>query len=270
MRNFLGKVAIVTGSSRGIGEAVSMALARAGASVVLAARSSRDIENYAAESTIEAVADRIASEGGRAIAVRTDLTKPDDLDNLVAVARETFGSTDILINNAAAFGIASALRMSVTRYRLCFEVNVFAPYRLMQLVLPEMAERNSGHIVNITSDASRRPPPGPYRNEESSPMGGGAAYGASKLALEHLTRSVAEEFSDRGISVNALMPSAPLPTQAVLDAVPDIEEAGSLESFVEAVMMLAAADPRELSGTVWYSEDLLHPELGVRGWMGSI
>jgi NAD(P)-dependent dehydrogenase (short-subunit alcohol dehydrogenase family) len=186
----------------------------------------------------------------------------------VARTHEVFGPIDILINNAAAFGMASALTMPVTRYRLCFEVNVFAPYRLMQLVLPDMVEKQGGHIVNISSDASRRPPPGPYRDGQLA--AGGAAYGASKFALEHLTRSIAAEFSSRGVAVNAVMPSLPIATQSVLEAVPDTTEFGSLSDFVKAVMMLANADPSELNGGVWYSEDLRHPDRAPRGWLGSL
>ena len=96
-----------------------------------------------------------------------------------------------------------------------------------------------------------------------------AAYGTSKLALEHLTRCVAYEVTGAGIAVNALAPSLPVPTPGLAWVGGDVGPTATRESFAEAAVRLAVADPRTMSGQIWHSEDLLHPELGRRGWLGS-
>ena len=260
-----GKVAIITGASRGIGEALAVAFAREGAAVAVAART-EDASESRLPGTIHDVAERIADAGGRALAVRCDVAKEDDRVALVETVRATLGPIDILVNNAAAFGAAPLLDMRLERYRVCYEVNVFAPYRLMQLVVPEMVERGRGWIVNISSDASRRPPEGPY---SANPDRGATAYGGSKAALEHLTRSVASEFASKGIAVNAILPSMAVPTPSALEVFPVLHESISYEDFVEATLRLATADPAATNGMILYSEDILHPELGRRGWLAT-
>jgi NAD(P)-dependent dehydrogenase (short-subunit alcohol dehydrogenase family) len=139
--------------------------------------------------------------------------------------------------------------------RTQFEVNLLAPWRLMQLVLPVMFDRGRGWVVNIGSEAARM-------------HGPAAAYGASKAALEHLTRSVAAETEGRGVAVNALVPSSPIAT-------PGLEWVGGGGSdsqpparFAEAVVHLADVDPAIVNGEILYSEDVLESALVPRGWLG--
>jgi NAD(P)-dependent dehydrogenase (short-subunit alcohol dehydrogenase family) len=258
-------VAVVTGASRGIGASIARAFAAEGAAVAIAARTDVPAPD-APEGTLADVAHEITELGGTALVVRCNVASADDLTALVQRVNHELGPVDVLVNNAAAFGTNSLLAMPVRRYRLCFDVNVFGPFLLMQLVVPSMVERGRGWIVNITSDASRRPPPGPY--EHADPVGA-PGYGSSKAALEHLTRSVAREFCESGIAVNALMPSMPVATPSMLSLEPNLDEQVSAESFAEATIRLSTCDPRELTGQVLYSEDVLHPELGIRGWLGT-
>jgi 7-alpha-hydroxysteroid dehydrogenase len=260
---YAGRVAIVTGASRGIGAAIARALAAEGAAVVVAARTEVDGQSRHSGST-RSVASEIREQGGESLSVRCDVASEPDRVALVAATKQAFGTVDILINNAAAFGTTGFLALPPRRMQLCFEVNVFAAYHLMQLVLPTMIERGQGWIVNITSDASRRPAEGPYSGQ---PGPGGAAYGCSKLALEFLTRSVASEMFVHGIAVNSLMPSKAVPTPSMLDAVPELNEFVTVESFAEATLRLAGCDPAVCNGQALYSEDVLHPELGTRGWL---
>jgi 7-alpha-hydroxysteroid dehydrogenase len=260
---YAGRVAIVTGASRGIGSTIARSLAAEGAAVVVAARTQVEGKSRHSGST-ESVASQIKELGGKSISVRCDVASDSDRVALVEAAKRAFGPVDIMINNAAAFGTTDFLALPLRRMQLCFEVNVFAAYHLMQLVLPDMVERGQGWIVNITSDASRRPAEGPYSGQ---PSPGGAAYGCSKLALEFLTRSVASEMFVHGVAVNALMPSLPVPTPSMLDAMPELSEFVTAESFAEATLRLASCDPTECNGQVLYSEDVLHPELGTRGWL---
>jgi NAD(P)-dependent dehydrogenase (short-subunit alcohol dehydrogenase family) len=260
---FAGRVAIVTGASRGIGETIAKALAAEGAAVVVAART--QVEGQSRHSgSIESVASQITEQGGESLSVRCDVASEPDRVALIEAANSAFGPIDILVNNAAAFGTTGLLALPLRRMQLCFEVNVFAAYHLMQLVLPDMVERGQGWILNITSDASRRPAEGPYSGQAGQ---GGAAYGCSKLALEFLTRSVASEMFVHGIAVNSLMPSMAVPTPSMLDAVPELKEFVTAESFAEAALTLASCDPSVCNGQALYSEDVLHPELGIRGWL---
>ncbi len=291
-----GRVAIVTGASRGIGAGLAETLAREGAAVAVAARSEQSW-NERLPGTIGETVSRIERSGGRAIAVRADMTVDEDLVNLVEAAASRLGPVDILINNAAVtvpgrppgkeagplgsggqgpqaappagrgiVGQSGFLSFPLKGYRLHFEVNVFAAYRLMQLVLPGMIEGGLGSILNITSDASRRPPEGPYRNAGGTTA---FAYGGGKAALEHLTRAVAFEMQPHGIGVNALMPSLPVATPGMLYQTPVLDEQVSLDSFCEAAVRLLCTSPDVATGRIEYSEDVLHPDLGRRGWLGS-
>jgi NAD(P)-dependent dehydrogenase (short-subunit alcohol dehydrogenase family) len=149
-------------------------------------------------------------------------------------------------------------------YRLHFEVGLFATYRLMQLVLPDMIEAGRGAIVNISSLAAFVPGAGPY---ERPARATGAAYGGNKAAMHHLTQSVAAEVAVHGVSVNALLPSEPVLTPGNLVAAAGTEEWASAEDFAEATVRLALADPAVTTGQILWSDDVLHPELGPRGWL---
>jgi 7-alpha-hydroxysteroid dehydrogenase len=288
---FGGRVALVTGASRGIGAALSSALAAEGAAVACAARTER-VWDERLPGTIHDTVDAIRRGGGHAIAVRCDLTVETDIVDLAATVARELGQVDILVNNAAltvpgrppvqaapppapaarppsaaadSAGPPGFLGFPLKGYRRHFEVDVFAAYRLMQLVLPGMIAAGRGSILNITSDASRRPGEGPW------PGAGGPtpfAYGGAKAALEHLTQAVAFEMQPHGVSVNALMPSLPVATPGLVVTAPGIDASLPMADFCAAALRLLAAPASQLTGRVAYSEDVLHPELGRRGWLG--
>lgn len=307
-RRLAGRVAIVTGASRGIGEAIARGFAAEGASVAVAARTEQ-VWNERLPGTIYEVAEQINAAGGRAIAVRCDVGRPEDLEQLVDVVHDELGPVDVLVNNAtltapgrppapagsvsggsttAALapsttapaaeparprppGISedrlSFLNFPVKGYRLHFEIGVFGAYRLMQLVLPDMIERGQGSIVNISSGAAFVPGEGPYGDRAGRISN--FAYGGNKAALQHLTQAVAQEMATYGIAVNALLPSLAVRTPGLTATSGGREMAEiSMESFVEATIRLAVTSPEETSGIVAWSEDVLHPELGRRGWLG--
>ena len=282
-----GRVAIVTGASRGIGEAVARLFAREGAAVAVVARTEQVFDDRLPGTIHDTVA-AIESDGGRAVAIRADLADEDDVDRVVDEARAAFGPIDLLVNNAALTvpgrpptGDAPRppkerppARTTTTRpgsflgfplkgYRLHFQIGVFASYRLMQLVLPDMVELGRGGIVNISSLAAFLPGSGPYERPGGPTV---LAYGGNKAALHHLTQAVALEVAPYNVAVNALLPSEPVLTPGNRIAYPGDDFAG-VDDFAEATLQVALADPAVRTGQILWSEDVLHPELGTRGWL---
>lgn len=182
-----GKVAIVTGGGKGIGRAVALGLAAAGAAVVVAARTKEEIE---------AVAEEIRHGGGKALAVATDLTVNEQLENLVQTALDAFGGRiDILVNNAARSFLRGLLDLREDGWDKAFDTNVKAVWLLSRLVARKMIEQKGGQIINITTVGAEKA------------EAGMAAYGCSKAALKMLTRCMAREWAAFGIRVNAVGPT---------------------------------------------------------------
>lgn len=277
----MGRVAIVTGASRGIGRAVAERLASGGVSVVVAARTVTSGGRL--EGSIKEVEQAIRGDGGTALAVPCDVADPSACAELVAIARETFGPVDILVNNAALTvpdgrsQPEDAPRLSVNEalsivnfpldaYRRAFEVNLFGAYRLVQLVAPDMIARGRGNIVNISSDAAQSPGDGPYPQTPGLPLHG---YATSKAALEHLTRTVAYELARHNVSVNAVLPSLAIATPGTVFASGGLVGTTlPMDRFVDAVELLCAVPSDERTGSVVHSEDLLDRTRPRRGWLG--
>ena len=181
-----GKVAVVNGASRGIGEAIARGLAACGAQVVL---SSRSLDS------VRAVADSIEAEGGSARAMACHAGKTGDIDALFRGVGEAFGRLDILINNAATnpyYGPAHGLGEAA--FEKTVEVNLKGPYFMMSRALPLMIESGGGSIINVASIVAVMPMPGQ------------TVYAMTKAGLISLTRSFAKEYGQQGIRVNAILP----------------------------------------------------------------
>ena len=275
-----GRTAIVTGASRGLGRAIALALAAEGAAVAVAARTEQ-VWNDKLPGTIGETVAEIEAAGGRAVAIRADLTNRDDLPRLVEETRAALGPVTVLVNNAAftapgrpptpgaapptqAKKAAKAqvpqadwppfVGTPVHAFRRHFEIAVFAAYELMQLVVPDMLDAGGGAIVNISSIASRIPGTGPYSDFSGGILPG---YGGSKAALEHLTESAAYELQRRNISVNALSPSQAMMTPGLSYYRTDFDDIGSETDFAEAVVRLALVDPNTVTGrTIGHREVL--------------
>ncbi len=155
-----GRVAIVTGASRGIGVAIAERLAAEGASVAVAARTLEPHPRL--PGTLRETVAAIEKQGGRALAVQADLLDAASRARLVQETEAELGPIDILVNNAAAAFYMPFERYSEKRFRVAFEVNLRAPFELAQLVLPGMRQRKCGWILNISSATSRLPQGPPY------------------------------------------------------------------------------------------------------------
>ena len=156
-----GKVAIVTGASRGIGEAIARLFAQEGASVVCGARTLSEGQHFL-PGTLEHTVKQIVAGGGKAVAVKVDLAKEEDCERIVAESRRAFGRVDVLVNNAVVSWYIPIKDFKVSHWRAMLAVDLTAPFLLAQRVIPEMIERRNGWIVNISSGASRGLGQGPY------------------------------------------------------------------------------------------------------------
>jgi len=250
-----GKVALVTGASRGIGEAISVRLAMEGARVVASARTAADRESKL-PGTLADTVERIRKAGGEATFVKADLAIREDRERLVAEAVAAYGPIDILVNNAAITYFIPVAGFPEKRFKLMMEVQVYAPFHLSQLVLPSMKARGSGHIVNISSPAGIDPKP-PYNARAGA---GGTVYGMCKAALERFSTGLAAEVYDDGIAVNAVSPGlVATPGVAVHGLINERtkDRVQPIEFIAEAVYQLASGDPKTLTGRVAYAAPLL-------------
>lgn len=255
-----GKVALVTGASRGIGEAIAVRLAMEGARVVASARTEKAGESKL-PGTLGDTIERIRKAGGDATLIKADLAQAGERERLVATAVATYGAIDILVNNAAITFFMPVSEFTEKRFKLMMEVQVYAPFHLSQLVLPSMRERRTGAIVNISSPAGIHPKP-PYQNAGR----GGTVYGMCKAALERFTTGLAAEVADEGIAVNVVSPGlVATPGVAVHGLINERtkDRVQPIEYIAEAVYRLAIADPAVMSGRVAYAEPLLK-ELDVK------
>jgi len=253
------KVALVTGGSRGLGKAIAKRLAAEGATVAIAARTLDPDEKYVG--SLRETCDEITAAGGRAVAVQADLSDSDDRARMVAEVVEQVGSPDILVNNAAVTFLRALDEFPERRVKVMFEMHVFAPLHLVQLVLPGMRERKRGWICNMTSIAADHPPGPPFSEFDTS--AGFGVYGMCKAAQDRMTGSLAAELYADGIAVNAAAPSDPVATEGAgaLDLAKTNTEDISL--ITETAFRLCTADPATFTGRIVRTQ----PFLRDVGWL---
>jgi NAD(P)-dependent dehydrogenase (short-subunit alcohol dehydrogenase family) len=220
-----GKVVIVTGASRGIGRALALGFADAGAAVVCAARSIDACESVAAE---------IVTSGGRAIAVRTDIGDLSAHAALIDAARATYGRLDVLVNNAGVLKPHVTTRVSEAELDRMYEVNLKGPLFLSVTALDLLAADGGGAIVNIGALCA------------TQPMEGIGAYCAIKAAMANWSTTMAREWAARGVRVNTLVPGS-IATDMILPVDPAKREAFSAE-MAEQNLFKRLGQPDDLVG----------------------
>ncbi len=253
-----GKVAVVTGASRGIGQAIAELFASEGAKIVCAARTVNE-GDHPLEGSLARTVQAIKEAGGDALAVAANVSEEADCIKLIEQARAHFGQVDILVNNAALNYYVPIVDYATNRWIRAFAVNVHGPFMLSKVVLPEMIERQRGAIVNISSGAAIGPGRGPY---EDTTVRGGTMYGASKAALERFTQGLAQEVAAYGgIAVSALSPSRVVPTPGtvfhhLVDGMDD-PRGEPPDLMARASLLLASEPAEEVNGRVTYSQQIL-------------
>jgi citronellol/citronellal dehydrogenase len=257
-----GRVALVTGASRGIGAAIAVRLALAGASVAVTARTLDDSGAPTLSGSLRATVAAIEEVGAEGLAVAADLTDADARASIVPDVEAGLGPVDILVNNAAAALYAPVAEMPLRRRELLFEVNVHAPVDLAQAVLPHMLARGEGWIVNISSATSAHPVGPPYPRVAMGTTT--TPYGAAKAALDRFTTGLAAEVYESGIAVNALSPVTGVLTEGaevVLAGRVDTSGFEPVEHMAEAAAHLATCSVGECTGRLVSSGALLR-EIG--------
>lgn len=253
-----GKVAIVTGASRGIGETIATRFAAEGAKLVCAARTLHEGEHMF-EGSLGRAVETIKAAGGEAMAVQADVSAEADCLALVEAARAAYGPVDILVNNAALTYYIPTADYPTNRWVRAFAVNVHGPFMLSKAVLPDMTAGRGGAIVNIGSGAAIGPGRGPY---EDQTVRGGVMYGATKAALERFTQGLAQEVSGHGnVTVACVSPAHVVATPGTIHHQlvdgPDDPRGEPPGLMADAVLLLASEPAAKVNGRVTYSQQIL-------------
>ena len=227
------RVALITGSGRGIGRAIAQLFAKEGAAVFLTARTEKELASTTAA---------IATAGGRAAYSVADLSREADCTQIVAAAREKFGKIDVLVNNAGHYGpVVPVEEYPLAEFDKVIAVHLRAAFLLSKLVLPEMYLRQSGVILNISSLSAK------------AAYAWGSAYAAAKAGMLGLTRVTAAEGARKGVRVNAICPGPVTETQmskdlgAVLAKKMGVNEEEQLAGFLSGLLQGRAQTAEEIA-----------------------
>jgi 3-oxoacyl-[acyl-carrier protein] reductase len=239
MAKLKGKVAVVTGASKGIGAAIAETLGKEGASVVV---------NYASDKAgADKVIGKIIATGGKAIAIKGDVSKQSDVVNLFAETKKAFGKVDILVNNAGVYKFLPLEAIDEQHFHRHFDINVLGLLLTTKHAVQHM-NGDGGSIINLSSVASLTPPPA------------ASVYSATKGAVDVITRSLAQELGPRKIRVNSLLPGVTETEGLQANEAADksfidyavsrtpLGRVGTVEDIASAALFLASDDSRWVTG----------------------
>jgi citronellol/citronellal dehydrogenase len=245
-----GRVALITGSSRGIGKALAVRLAQEGADVVVAAKSEQSTDRL--PGSIHETADTVRTLGRRALAVATDVRDEDSIRNLIEKTIAEFGRLDILVNNAGAIWAQPILETPPKRLDLMMGINVRAAYIACYYALPHMVKQQWGHILNMCPRLSGEPSPGRV------------GYSISKHGMARLAIGLAAEHKKDNIAANTLWPRTIIESQASINwKMADRSQWRTPEILCDASCAIFAQDPRTSTGRGWIDEQALTELAGI-------
>lgn len=245
-----GRVAFITGASRGIGKAIALRLAKQGADIVIAAKSEQSSELL--PGSIHDAAREVEALGRRALAVKTDVRFEDQVQAAVEAAIERFGRIDILINNAGAIWTRPVLETPPKKFDLMMAVNVRASYLTAYYALPHMQRQRWGHILNMCPPLHTEPTPGR------------GPYMVSKLGMARIALAIAEEHRADNIAANTLWPRTIIESQASITwKMADRSQWRTPEIMCDAVCAIVSQEPAHFSGHMLIDEQALASLAGV-------
>jgi NADP-dependent 3-hydroxy acid dehydrogenase YdfG len=221
------KVVLITGASSGIGKATAMKLAKEGASVVLCARS---------EDELKKLKEKIENDGGKALVVKTDVTKPADFKNAVSRTLDEYGSVDVLINNAGLMPLSYIEKLKTDEWEKMVDVNIKGVLNGVAAVLPTMRKNKSGHIINISSSAAHNYFPG------------GAVYCATKIAVKMFSEGLRKELApEYGINVTSIEPGAV--DTSLFESITDDDIKEKLKGMED----MTTLEPEDIANAIFYA-----------------
>jgi len=245
-----GRVALVTGASRGIGKALALRLAQEGADVVIAAKSEQSTEHL--PGSIYETAKEVEALGRRALAVPTDVRNEEMVRALIESTIAAFGRIDILINNAGAIWTQPVLKTPPKKFDLIMQVNVRAAYLTAYYALPHMVKQKWGHILNMCPSMKLQPQPGRV------------CYMISKLGMAQLAIGIAAEHAPDNIAANTLWPRTPIESQATINwKMGDRSTWRTPEIMCDASMAIFGQEPGAYSGHQLIDEQVLTELAGI-------
>jgi citronellol/citronellal dehydrogenase len=245
-----GRVAIVTGASRGIGKALALRLASEGAAVTVAAKSEQS--NDRLPGSIYETAEAISTRGGRALAIPTDVRDEDSVRTMIERTVAEFGRLDILVNNAGAIWTKPILETPPKRFDLLMGVNVRAAYIACYYAISHMQRQQWGHILNMCPRLSTDAPPGKV------------AYMISKLSMARLAIGLAEEHRADNIAANTLWPRTIIESQASINwGMGNRSQWRTPEIVCDASLAIFAQEPQTCTGRQWIDEEALTELAGI-------
>lgn len=248
------KTVLITGGSRGIGKAIALNLATAGANIVIAAKTSDPHPKL--EGTIHSAVNEIQALGGKAIAVQCDIRFEDQIQQAVKVATDTYGGIDILVNNASAIQLYSSEQIEPKRYDLMQQINVRGTFFMSQACIPWLKKSDHAHILNLS----------PPLNLDPKWFGQHLPYTLSKYGMSMIVLGLSEELKSYRIGVNALWPKTIIATAAIKnlpggDHLLGISRKPTI--VADAAYAILQRDPKTYTGRFYIDEDVLREE-GVR------
>ena len=266
-----GKVAIVTGSSRGIGKGIALCLAEEGADIIVCARS--DDAAASPLGTIQKTAEEIHALGRRSLAVKLDVTDDDDVRAVLDATVSEFGRVDILVNNAARMGRGGGQFWGGSAATLdeYYRTNLRAPYFFAQAVAPLIAAAGGGTIINITSGGANLPAP-PTPGRPTAPPASFVGYGITKAAMNRWVAGIAGELMPHRVAIIAVDPGLTVVERNIVDPRPgaDYSDANTPEVSGRAIAFLCR-DGMKYTGRVLESKAVVAKNgLELKGTMPTV
>jgi citronellol/citronellal dehydrogenase len=250
-RTLKGKTILITGASRGIGEAIALRAARDGANIIIAAKTTT--AHARLPGTIFTAAEEIEKAGGRALAVRTDIRFEDQVEAAVAQGVAAFGGLDIVVNNASALGLTGLQDTSLKMYDRMMDINARGSYVTIRTAMPHLLKADNPHVLNIS----------PPLNMNPKWFAGHAAYTLSKYAMSVWVLGMSAEFAEQGVAFNALWPRTAIATAAVRNILggEKMINASRLPAIMgEAAWAVLTRDSRACTGRFLVDDEVLAAE----------